>query len=200
MANSRVGQYQLEYRLEGFTNPTRSHALRMWVSAQGNPPAGTLPTAIDVLKLGGATAKLDVVAAQAWSYLRLSYGTSISAVTYNLWKFVTENSRDFIAAGTLATPLGTGAAPVIAGQTTLTFRHALGGIGKIVLLESGNTGSTRNALIPNGAGSPTQRLAAYLMSADSPMIALDNSFPVSPLRDARGENEAIFRLVYRSGN
>lgn len=200
MANSKIGQYQLEFRVEGFTSPTRSHLIRQWISVQGNPPAGTLPTAIDVLKLGGATAKLDVVANQAWSYLRLSYGSSLSAVSYTLWKFATENIRDFIAAGTLTTPAGTGAASVIAGQVTLTFRCALGAIAKVVLLESGNTGDTRAALVANPAGSPTQRLAAYLLSTDSPMIGLDNSFPVSPLRDSRGQNEAIWRMVYRSGN
>jgi hypothetical protein len=148
-------------------------------------------------KLGGATADLATVANQAWSYFRLQWAASISATGYSLWKFVTENSRDYITGGTLTTPAGTGAGITIAAQTTLSFRHALGGIGKIVLLESTNTGDTQTALVANGAGSATQRLAAYVMSADGPMVALDNSFPVTPLRDSRGQNEAIWRKVYR---
>jgi hypothetical protein len=200
MANSKAGQYQIEYRLEGFVNPTRSHVVRAWVSASGSPVVGALPADVQIQKRGGTTASLQSVADQFWSFLRLSYGVTITAANFSLWRFATENARDFISGGSVANPAGTGASPVIAGQCTLTFRHALGGIGKIVLLESGNGGDSRSSLIANAAGSATQRLAAYLMSADSPMVALDNSFPVTPLRDSRGQNEAIWRLVYRSGS
>jgi|SRR5215211_4053687 len=199
MPNSRIGQYQIEYSLEGFTAPARSHVVRMWVSAQGNPPVGTPATSIDILKLGGATAKLDVVANQAWGFFRLQWAASISATSYSLWKYVTENSRDYISGGSLTTPAGTAGGITIAHQVTLTFRHAAGGIGKLVLLETVATGDTRLALVPNAAGTPTARLAAYCMSADSPMVALDNAFPVSPLRDSRGQNEAVWRKVYRAG-
>lgn len=197
MANSKIGQYQIEFELVGYTSPVRSHFLHTWVSAQGNPPAGTLPSAIDILLLGGATAKLDVVANALWSYLRLSYNASILANTFTLWKYVTENAKDFISTGVVTTPAGAGGTTVIAGQTTLTFRHSLGGIGKVVLIESTNAGDTQVALVPNAAGTPTQRLAAYLTSASSPMIALDNSFPVAALRDSRGQNERVWREVFR---
>lgn len=197
MANSKIGQYQLEFQLDGYTSPTRSHLLHVWLSVQGNPPPGTLATAIDVLKLGGATAKLDVVANQAWSYFRLAYNATIQANNFTLWKYATENARDFISSGTITTPAGSGGTTIIAGQATLTFRHALGGIGKIVLIESTLAGDTQVALVPNGAGNPAQRIAAYMMSADSPMIALDNSFPVSALRDSRGQNERVWREIFR---
>lgn len=200
MAYSKVGQYSLEYRLEGFTSPTRSHALRAWISPLGTPAIGALPAAIDIQKLGGGTADLGTVANQLWSYLRLMYASSVSAVSYTLWKFATENSRDFVSAGTLTTPAGASGSVQVAQQTTLTFRHALGGIGKLVFLESNQSGDTRTALIPNTLGTPTQRIAAYAMSADSVLIALDNSFPVTPLRDSRGQNEAVWRLIYRSGS
>ena len=200
MAFSKVGQYSLEYRLEGFTSPTRSHALRACISPLRTPAIGALPPAIDIQKLGGGTADLATVANQLWGFLRLMYASSISAVSYTLWRFATENSRDFVSAGTLTTPAGASGSVQVAQQTTLTFRHALGGIGKLVFLESNQSGDTRTALIPNTLGTPTQRIAAYAMSADSPLIALDNSFPVTPLRDSRGQNEAVWRLIYRSGS
>jgi hypothetical protein len=200
MPNSKIGQYQLEYRIEGFTAPTRSHALRLWIIPSGSPAVGTPPASVTIQKLGGSTASLQAVADQAWSFFRLAYVTTVQAVSFSLWKFATETARDFVTAGALTTPAGAAGVTTIAGQTTLTFRHALGGIGKIVLLESNLSGDTRTALVPNGAGTPAQRIAAYIMSADSPMIALDNSFPVSPLRDSRGQNEAIWRMVYRAGN
>ena len=199
MANSKIGQYVLEFNLTGFTSPTRSHVVRLWVQPTGTPAVGTPPASVTIQKLGGSTANLQVVAEQAWSYLRLNWGTAIFCTSFSLWKFVTENSRDFISGGSIAANAGTGSSPQIAGQVTLTFRHALGGIGKIVMLESGNAGDTQVALAANATGSAPQRLAAYIMSADGPMVALDNSFPVTPLRDSRGQNEAIWRKVYRAG-
>lgn len=198
MPNSKIGQYLLEYSLSGFTTPTRSHVVRLWVMPTGSPAIGTPATSVTIQKLSGATANLQVVADQAWSYLRLQWPAAIQATGFSLWKYVTENSKDYISGGSLATPAGTGGGVTIAGQCTLTFRHALGGIGKIVLIESANGGDTQVASLANAAGTATQRLTAYLMSADSPMVALDNSFPVTPLRDSRGQNEAIWRKVYRS--
>lgn len=201
MANSKIGQYQIEYRLEGFTAPVRSHVVRLWVAPVGTPVVGAPPTSIDIGKRGGASANLQIVADQAWSYIRLNYPAAISATAFSLWHFVTANARNFISGGTLATPAGSGAGSVqVAAETMLTFRHGNGGIGKIVLLESNVSGDSRSALVANAAGTGLQRLAAYIMSADGIMTALDNSFPVSPLRDSRGQNEAIWRMVYRAGN
>jgi len=198
MANSKIGQYLLEYSLSGFVTPTRSHVVRLWVMPTGSPAIGTPATSVTIQKLGGATANLQVVADQAWSYLRLQWPASIQATGFSLWKYVTENSKDYISGGSLAAPAGTGGGVTLAGQCTLTFRHALGGIGKIVLIESANAGDTQLASLANAAGTAAQKLTAYLMSSDSPMVALDNSFPITPLRDSRGQNEAIWRKIYRS--
>lgn len=199
MANSRAGQYHIEYQLDGFTAPTRSHKLRMWVLPSGAPTVGTAPIAVTLMKKGGSTASLQAVADQAWSYFRLLYATSVNASSFSLWYWPTNTARDFITGGSLATPAGNGGGTISAAyQVTLSFRHALSGIGKLVFLETNTAGSTLTALVPNAAGTPTQRIAAYIMSADSPMVALDNSFPISPLRQGLGENEAIFRKIYRS--
>lgn len=197
MPNSKIGQYQLELQLSGFTAPTRSHVVRLWCMPTGTPAVGTPPASVTIQKLGGATSNLQVVADAFWSYVRLSYPAAISAAGFTLWKYVTETSKDFITAGTLTTPAGATGSVQNAAQCTLTFRHALGGIGKIVLIESNQGGDTQVALVANSLGSAVQRLAAYLMSADSPMIALDNSFPVTPLRESRGQNEAAWRQIYR---
>lgn len=198
MANSKIGQYSLEFNLAGFTSPVRSHFLRMWIAVSGTPAIGSLPTAVNVQKLGGTTANLQVVADQAWSFFRQAWPSSINCSGFTLWKYVTENSKQFISAGTLTTPAGTGAQIVVAWEAILTFRHANGGVGKLVLLESSLGGDTQVALVPNAAGNVAQKIAAYIMSADSPMLALDNAFPVAPLRDSRGQNEATWRKIYRT--
>lgn len=191
MANSRVGQYQVEYQLEGFGTPVNTHALRFTCQVVGSPAAGTIPTAIDVNRKGGVTANLQVVADQVWGFFRLYYPNTISAVSFTLWKWVTNTQRDFVSAGTLTTPLGTGAGIVQNWQSTLTFRSGAGGILKLVFIEANASGNQRAALVPNAAGTVPQRIAAFALSADSPFQALDNGFVVSALRDSRGENEAV---------
>lgn len=159
--------------------------------AAGSPASGALPTAVEINNRGGATANLQVTADLVWSYFRLNYPASITAASFTLWKWVTNTSKQFISAGTLTNPAGTGSGTVLKWQTTLTFRGASGGIGKLVMIECAGGGDQRAPLIPNSAGTPTQRIAAFALSTGSPFQALDNSFFVAALRDSRGENEAI---------
>lgn len=200
MATNYPGPYEIEFQIAGWTAPVREHVLRFSVAALGNPPAGTLPTAIDIQKMGGATAKLDVVANQIWSFYRQIYAVQMSVVGYTLWKYVTGTlAKDFIAAGTVTTPLGTSAgAWIVAHQVTLTFRTANGGILKNVILETPAGGDSRVVLTPNPAGTPVQRIASYILSADNVVLGRDDSYPVAALRDARGQNERIWRKVFRS--
>lgn len=199
MAENLPGPYEIEYELTGWVTPARTHVLRFSVAAVGSPAAGSLPTAIDIQKMGGATAKLNVVANQLWGFLRTMYHSSISAVGYTLWRYVPGTlAKDFISAGALTTPLGSnGTGPQSTHQITLTFRSANGGVLKIVMLETSLTGDTRAILIPNPAGTTTTLLASYVMSADNVILARDDAYPVAALRDSRGQNERIWREVFR---
>ena len=105
--------------------------------------------------------------------------------------------KDFISTGTVTNPLASGAAINIAWQLTQTYRSANGGILKLVLLETNLGGNVRQTLVANPAGNASQKLAAYVMSADNVILARDDAYPVNPLRDSRGENETIFRLINR---
>jgi hypothetical protein len=194
------GPYEIEFTLTGWTAPVREHVIRFNVAVLSNPPAGTLPSAIDVQKMGGGTAKLNVVADQIWSFYRQAYSPSVTVTGYTLWKYVTGTlAKDFIAAGTATTPAGTAAGGItIAHQVTLTFRSANGGVMKSVLIESNATGENRVTLLPNSAGNFAQRIAAYHLSADNVALARDDSYPIAALRDSRGQNEKIWRKVYRS--
>jgi hypothetical protein len=192
MPSAKVGGYQLEYDLTGFGVPVNSHKLRSNIMVSGSPAGGTPATSIDVFLRGGGTAKLDVVANQVWSYFRLMYDDSITAVGYTLWYWATDTARDFVTAGTLTTPAGAAAgSPAQNWQQSLTFRSANGGIAKLVFMESNFGGNQRSALLAVPAGTAPQRVAAFAGSSASPFMALDNSFFVAPLRDSRGENEAI---------
>jgi len=193
------GPYQIEYQLDGWTSPTRSHVMRVNCLAVGSPAVGTPPAGVTMQKMGGGTATLQAVADQLWSFLRLSFPAAVVCSGFTLWHFpgVTE-ARDFITAGAVATPAGATGSVQQAQQTTLTFRSANGGIMKFVFLESNSAGDTRVALIPNAAGSSFQRLAAYVMSADNICIADDDGFPVTALRISQGQNERVWRKLFRA--
>lgn len=191
MPNSRVGQYQLEYDLTGFTSPVNSHKLRSNVMAAGSPAAGTAPSLIEINQRGGGTDDLQVIADTMWGFYRLVYPNTISVSSFTLWRWVTNTAKEFVSAGVVGTPAGATGAVVQSWQTTLTFRSGTGGIGKLVFIECNLGGNQRSALVPNAAGTAPQRIAAYAISAGSPLQALDNGFFVAALRDSRGENEAI---------
>jgi hypothetical protein len=195
---TQIGPYQVEFELTGWQSPSRDHVIRHNVIALGNPAAGSLATAINFQKKGGGTGTMSVLVNQLWEFYRLFWNNSISCSGVTLWKVVEgTNGKDFISTMNVTNPLCSGGAGQVAAQLTQTFRGGNGGIMKIVLLESNQSGTTRVSLVPNPAGNSSQRLAAFVLSVDGFMIAGDDSFPVAALRDSRGENEKLFRQVYR---
>lgn len=198
MANL-IGPYQIEFELSGWNTPIRVHMHRVNVIAVGSPPLGTLPTAIDIQKQGGATAKLNVVANQYWEFVRLLYPAAITCVGYTFWRIVTGTSgKDFVTSGNVTNPAGTNAGGVqLAQQLTFSYRSANGGIMKQVFLEPSISGDVRQILTPNVAGTAQQRMAAYILSADNIALAADDGFIISALRESRGQNERIWRLLFR---
>lgn len=199
MAENFPGPYEIEYDLSGWTSPARTHVVRHSVAAVGSPAAGTLPTAVDIQKQGGATAKLNVVANQLWEFYRLFFPTAITCTGYTLWKYIPGTlAKDFISAGAVTNAAGSAGGSINpAHQTTITFRSANGGVMKIVLLETVQTGDTRLTLVPNAAGTPSQKLAAYVMSADNIILARDDAFIVATLRESKGQNERVWREIFR---
>lgn len=197
MSNSRVGQYQLEYMIEGFTAPNRSHALRAYVNPTAPVAIGTAFALIDFQALGGGSVNAVTAANNFWAFIRPMYNNSISSSFVTLWRYVTDTNREFISAVALTNPLCTGGAPQVMQQATLTFRTALGGLMKLVILEANQSGNATVPLIANATGNVFQQLAAHIMSASGVVQGIDNSFPVTPLRDSRGQNEKLFRELNR---
>ena len=198
MANSRIGQYRLEIVLSGYTSPNREHVAGLWVAPTTTPTAGALPDEIDLQLLGGGSNSLDLVALDYANRVRPLYNTAITIGSFNLWRYISEYSRDFVSSGILTPTASAGGTTQVAQQMTFTFRHANGGIGKHVFLESSFGGDVKANLIPSATGNSVQRYAAWVLSSASPCVGLDNSFPVAPLRIAYGENESVWRKIYRS--
>lgn len=195
--STRTGQYQIEFMIEGFTAPNRSHAHRFYVQPQSAPTAGAPMSTIALQARGGGTVNADVAANAYWEFLRPMFNNSISCAAANLWYFVSDTVRTFISSVPLTNPLASGTAPQAMQQVTLTFRSALGKPIKIILLETNQSGNASVPLIANPAGNVFQRLANHIMSTNGVVQGIDNAFPIAPLRDARGQNEYLFRQLNR---
>jgi len=198
MANSKIGNYQVEFLVTGYTAPVRIHTHSIYVAPLTAPESGTPVADIDVQLKGGGSNDLQSAADEYCSFLVNMYPSTLNLEAFTLWKYVTENVRDFVAAGT-AVPATTGSGGVaIAQQKTLTYRTAGGSILKQLIIEGNVSGDNKTTLVPNATGGATVRMAAYVLSSASPVIGIDNTFPVAALFDSNGQNERVWRKVYRS--
>lgn len=196
---SLPGPYELEYFIRVPSTPNREHVFRQNVGVSGAPALGTPMSSISLLKKGGGTVAADVALNLLWSFVRNLYPTTATCFGVTLWRYQTGTlSKDFVTAATVTSPAGLSGVFQEAQQATLSFRSGNGGIQKMVFLECNLVGNTRTTLLANGAGSATEKLAAYVMSADNVTLSRDDAFAIAPLRLSLGQNEAIFRKIYRS--
>lgn len=196
MAINYPGPYEIEME---YLVSSMTHKLRFSCTVDGTPSPGTPSNTINILKRGGALASMDSVVGQFWGFLRPWFHTGVTVNQVTLWKYTTGTfERTYIATMGVSLAAGSSAtAPSLATQNTFTFRSGNGGIAKITLLEGNDPGALRYPLIANSAGDIAQKLAAYLISSDSPVLARDDSFLVAPMYRLGGQNEALFRKRYR---
>jgi len=198
MPTNLPGPYELEFSIRVPSTPNREHVHRINCNMSGSPAAGSLFPSILAFKKSGGTVALDVAANLYWSFVRQLYSTTSSCFGVTLWKYVTgTRAKNFISAYNVTTPAGAAGVMVEAQQITLSFRSALGGIQKLIYMEGNVAGKTRTTLLSNAAGTASERIASYMMSADNITLAADDSYCVAPLRLSLGENEAINSRIYR---
>jgi hypothetical protein len=193
-----IGPNQIEILYRVPTTPNREHAVRFNTAVQGSPANGLPMASYSLLKKGGGTVTADAAINLLWSFIRQFYPAGATGFQVTLWSVaVGTSARTFMSSMTLTNPAGVnGAAVSPLQQHTLTFRSANGGVQKVVLMESSTAGGeTRNTLLSNAAGSPAQKLASYMLSADNVTLAADDAFAIAPLRDLTGQNEHIVKKL-----
>lgn len=193
------GPYELEFTVSmGVVTPAREHKIRINVATVGTPAVGSLLSAVTIQKAGGGTATAQAVADQFWSFIRLAYPATVTCAGVTLWKYVSGTfAKSFVSSGTVASPAGATGSVGVAMQRTLSFRTANGSVLKLVILEGNVNADTKTVLVPNASGTTDQRIAAYMLSADNAALGRDDSYPVSAMFAAYGQNERIWRKIYR---
>lgn len=194
------GPYELEFVINmGGVTPARVHALRINVAVVGTPVSGALLSSVTLQTAGGGTKTAQAAADQFWSFIRLKYAATVTCTEVRLWKYIPNTfAKDFISAGAVANNAGASGGVVNAQQETLSFRTANGSVLKIVILEGNLAGDTITTLTPVAAGNQAQRIAFYIMSADNVALGRDDGYPVAAMRQALGQNERIWRKIFRT--
>lgn len=197
MAVNFPGPYEIEYSI---LVGTLTHVIRVNCIATPAPTVGDAFSAINVMTRTGTPAVLQTAVDGLWDVIRQAYNNAVSCTAVTLWRYPVSGSlaKTYVSAGSVTNPAGSsGSATTQAHQFTPSFRTANGGILKMVLLETVFTSNVKQVLVPNVAGSPDQRLAAYILSGSNWALGRDDSWPIAALYGSFGQNEATWRARYR---
>jgi hypothetical protein len=195
MATNFPGPYEMRFF---YTSDGRSHVHRVNVQVSGTPVPGTDDfTTIDIL-LRDTSVDLASDIADAWVALWKPFlpssGGSISRV--ELWKFTAGTFISTFVASYDIGVAGTGAGAVVpASQMIFVFRTAEGGIMKLSFLDTTNTPGL--PVVPPYGGA-NDALADFVLAPASPFLARDTSFPIANIALYPGQNEALFKKIYRA--
>lgn len=197
MTALKAGPYifSTSYLIDGLT-----HDLEFNCDTLGEAIPGMAAVDVDMAARSlGAAVSLQTAADEFWAAFRPLLPTTAQCSTYTLWRAGVNNTvRTFISGGVFTTPNGSAAgAYVPAQQLTMTFRSATGRIGRLICLETTQTGSAVYPLNPDGS-STFDVVAAYVVGENSIVCARDGSFFVQALNGSLGQNEKVFEKRYRS--
>lgn len=198
MSENFDGVYELQvfYTTTPTGFPTMEHKMTVDVHMDADPAVGDLFTGIETRGRNGTLSTLDAVTDALIVALLPFYPSTAEISRAELWQ-IAEGTYDgvFISAYEIAEAgVGAGGSNV-AHQSTFTFRSLNGGHGRIQLMESIDTGNTRQ-VAPYSSRAAV--LAAFIIDADNPFQARDNSFLFANIAYSQGQNERLFRKRFRS--
>lgn len=188
------GPYEVEIT---YVTNGRPHKLRISCSTVGTPTPGDAPSSITLGTRNSVGAALDTSVLAFVNVLKTQLATADSFTGYDFWKYApTSFERTFITSGTLAVSGTAVVSSVVAQQNTYTFRTQEGGIFRLILLESVHGGDNR---VVYASLTANQKLIVdNILAAGSWQLARDTSYPIVFLRQSNGQNEAVWRKIYRS--
>lgn len=184
---------RIPYTITGLT-----HELTFQCAVSGTVEPGVPPTDVNLITRNGVGRTLSNAVLDFWSIARLILPVGAITSQYYLERAQAGTDKLFYtSSGTLGTATG-GAAISLTRQLTLTFRSANSGVARLIFLEGTYTGENVQPLVPDEASTAApERLAAWVIDGDSPVLATDASWLVAPMSIADTQNEAIYNSRYR---
>lgn len=182
----KEGPYVLKYPYFASGVP---HELKINCDVLGSVVVGSDPADIQMRSRGPLGIDLASAANEFWSHIRPLLSTTVTCLTYELFKVNPTNSKhSFVSGGDLTAPNGSAGGPINpAWEGIFTFRTGAAGIMKIVVLDVFHTS---NYVAPLGSVDPSASLLkTYILGDNNIAQGRDRSFPVAGLNEAFGQNE-----------
>lgn len=187
------GPYQVEI---DYTVFGRTHKLRVELQLDSSPVAGTDPATLNAVTKSGGTVNLVTAVTALVDLIKPQFEAAATFNSFILWKFVSgTNQKSFIGSATLGISGTSGNSGVVAHYSMFTFRSSNGGIAKLVMLEDSQSGNSKTTYA--NMGSVRQAIADYCIGPGSWIYARDNGYPVAVLFESQGQNESVWRKIYR---
>lgn len=178
----------------GFT--AMQHTLTIDVNVTSSPDIGDPFTSISATSRDTGETFLDTLVDGLVAILDGEYPATTSFARAELW-FIAEGTTDAVWYSVYEIGV-VGANPADetpAHQLTLTFRTSLGGVARLQLMESSNSGNGKTPY-PYPAG-VTKDLADFITNEANPFRGRDNGWILSSINESQGQNERLFRKRYR---
>lgn len=193
MPDNFPGPYEVEIK---YTTSGRQHTQRLNTNIDIPPSIGADPTTITLQTRDGVGVILDVAVKAFVNTIKVWFHSSTTFDSYNLYLHPGGASpRVFYATGALGIAGTSAVATNPAHQQTYTFKTLEGGVMKIILLESGFAGQTRVPYASLGAGE--QAFMDSVVAGSNWILARDSSYPIIALNGVGGQNEVVWRKIYR---
>lgn len=184
---------EVDYSVDG-----RQHVFEMLTDVEGSVVAGADASTIDLKTRGGGTVNMVTAVTAHVTAIAGLFHTSAFIGQATLWKYDGDTEqRQFITAFPLGLN-GTSSNPTVeAQQLTLTFRTQEGGILKQVFLDVTTSGSARIPL-SNALNPAIIAIKNNVLAGTNFILAKDTSYPISPLNASNGQNERVWKSIYRN--
>lgn len=196
MAENFPGPGELRFY---YTTAGRIHSQRFNCRIDGTPAPGTLDEDCSILRRDDIPVTLPD-AADSWAQVLKLFLADESTIDYcELWRYAPGSTDGEFVSVTAVGVSGVVAAAVSpAHQQTYTFRTAEGGIMKIIMLETTSTANSVTSMATPPGGALDTLLDFVINSETSIFLGRDTSHIVAGLRRSQGQNEKLFRKVFRN--
>lgn len=175
-----------------------SHKIEVSCDVTEAPTSPTDLSTLTFVTKGATTKTVPDGISEFFATLAPLYPSSVSFDSIELWQYAVDSyDASFIGAYGLTVAGTSGGSINPASQITVTFRDTVGGILKIVMLETVSSDTTAQTGL-SGAGSEVGAINTYATGNDSWLQSRRNGFPAAFLRASWTQNEAIYRKRYRN--
>ena len=199
MAVNFPGPYEFRFFYTVDTTPGGSiqHQFRMSASLPDDPTPGDLFQTIDVDIAGGGTVKAHTMALAITNVIEDLLNSADATIDHcELWKYEEDTfNADFVSDYVIALPGTSSTSTLPASEVIFTFRTIGGGIAKVVLEDCATTLQIP-ASYASLSAAPQAIVDYFVDDALSPMLARDNTYPLTFLRMFSGQNEHLFKQRY----